>query len=121
MAKVTVDTIRNIKGASLERAPKKHTSSSSVTHGGGGVRRDNTLGSNTSSSGSPYRGPTNIPQNGGGTIIVLLVVVVDLRAVRLEAIHIPPEGMLMLMDCISPYMVNSCHSSRRHNSNYLIS
>ena len=33
MAKVTVDTIRNIKGASLERAPKKHTSSSSVTHG----------------------------------------------------------------------------------------
>lgn len=63
MAKVTVDTIRNIRGASLERAPKKHTSSSSVTHGGGGVRRDNTLGSNTSSSGSPYRGPSDIPAN----------------------------------------------------------
>lgn len=63
MAKVTVDTIRNIRGASLERAPKKHTSSSSVTHGGGGVRRDNTLGSNTSSSGSHYRGPSDIPAN----------------------------------------------------------
>ena len=63
MAKVTVDTIRNIKGASLEKAPRSHTSTSSITHGGGGVRRNNTLGGNTGSSGTPYRGPSDIPAN----------------------------------------------------------
>ena len=54
-------------------------------------------------------------------LVLLVALLVELRAVRLEVIHIPLAGMLMLMDCISLFMDSSYHSSRRHNSNYLIS
>lgn len=130
MAKVTVDTIRNIKRASLERTPKKHTSSSSVTHGGGGVRRDNTLGGNTSSSGSPYRGPSNIPANSnrpsGPTnwprrpeaANLRVALLGDPRVAHLEATHIHPVAMLIFQACYSLCMSSSCHSSSRSNRGY---
>lgn len=66
MAKVTVQTIRDIKGASLNKAPKSTISASGVTHGGNGARR--TDGSGTKYAGptdKSYHGPTDIPANGG--------------------------------------------------------
>lgn len=65
MAKVTVQTIRDIKGANLNKAPKKTTSSSGVTHGGNGARRTDNGTQYAGPTNKSYHGPTTIPANGG--------------------------------------------------------